>query len=81
MKLRVEVGEEEIVIVAGMAKEYAPEDSLGQKVDSVANRDPAKRMGISAQGMILCAADKSGADEILSALTTLAPLPSGLKVS
>ena len=81
LKFKVQVGHEERIIVSGSAKHYAPEDLLGQTVVIVANLAPAKLMGITSQGMILCASDKSGADEILSALTTLAPLPSGLKVS
>ena len=81
LKFKVKVGDEERTIVSGIAKHYAPEDLLGKTVVIVANLAPAKLMGITSQGMILCAADRGGEDEILSVLTTLAAMPSGLKVS
>jgi methionyl-tRNA synthetase len=44
----------------------------------VANLKPAKLCGIESRGMILCASD---ADDVnLSAVTTLEPMDSGLKV-
>ena len=44
----------------------------------VANLKPVTLCGVESRGMILCASD--AADENLSALTTLAPMDSGLKV-
>lgn len=81
LKFKVKVGEEERSIVSGIAKHYAPEDLVGKTVVIVANLAPAKLMGITSQGMILSAADRGSGDEILSILTTLAPMPSGLKVT
>ena len=80
LKFLVRVGQEERTIVSGIAQHYQPEELVGQTVVIVANLAPVKLMGITSQGMILCASRK-GEDEILSILTTLAPLPSGLKVS
>jgi methionyl-tRNA synthetase len=81
LKLTVKVGEEERTIVAGMGKHYTPEQITGLSVIIVANLAPAKLMGITSQGMVLAAAERSEAGETLALLTTHAPMPSGLRVS
>ncbi|MCB1054908.1 MAG: methionine--tRNA ligase, partial [Acidobacteria bacterium] len=56
LKLTVDLGEEsERTVVAGIAKEYAPDDLVGRQVVVVANLQPAKLMGIESQGMVLAA--------------------------
>jgi methionyl-tRNA synthetase len=78
LKLTVEVGTETRTVVSGIKKWYAPEDLVGKTVVLVANLKPAKLCGIESRGMILCASD---ADDVnLSAVTTLEPMDSGLKV-
>jgi len=81
LKLTIKVGEEERTIVAGMGLHYTPEQITGLSVIIVANLAPAKLMGITSQGMVLAAARREGDGETLSLLTTLAPMPSGLRVS
>ncbi|UQZ91207.1 methionine--tRNA ligase [Deltaproteobacteria bacterium Smac51] len=82
LKLTVKTGDEERTIVAGMAKHYTPEDMVGRSVVIVANLAPAKLMGIPSQGMVLAASRREdGQEELLSLLTTAAPMPSGSKVS
>ena len=81
LKFQVKVGEELRTIVSGIALHYTPEEMVGRTVIIVANLAPVKLMGITSQGMILCASEKGGEKELLSCLTTLAPMPSGLKVS
>jgi len=81
LKFQVRVGDEERTIVSGIAKHYRPEEMVGLTVVIVANLAPVKLMGITSRGMILCASQKDGQEELLSCLTTMAPLPSGLKVS
>ena len=78
LRLTVEVGEETRTVVSGIKKWYAPEDLIGKTVVLVANLKPVTLCGVESHGMILCASDE--ADEVLSAVTTLSPLPSGLKV-
>ena len=81
LKLTVKVGEEERTIVAGMAMHYTPEEMTGRTVVIVANLAPAKLMGITSQGMVLAAAERTEDGETLSLLTTSAPMPSGLRIS
>ena len=78
LKLTLEVGEETRTVVSGIKQWYAPEDLVGKTVVLVANLKPVTLCGVESRGMILCASD--AADENLSALTTLAPMESGLKV-
>jgi len=78
LKLTVEVGKETRTVVSGIKKWYAPEDLVGKTVVLVANLKPVKLCGIESRGMILCASDADDVD--LSALTTLEPMDSGLKV-
>lgn len=83
LKFRLKVGDSERTIVSGIAKFYAPEDLVGKCLIIVANLAPVKLMGIVSEGMILSASlrGEAGQPETLSALTTLAPMPGGAKVS
>ena len=56
LKLRVNVGDEERQVVAGIAEHYPPEELIGKQVIVVVNLQPAKIRGIESQGMILAAA-------------------------
>jgi methionyl-tRNA synthetase len=76
MKLRVTTGDSERTLVAGIAKEYAPEDLVGRKVVIVANLEPAKLMGVESQGMVL-AASIDGKPSLLSVDSSV---PAGTKV-
>ncbi|MEN6593354.1 MAG: methionine--tRNA ligase [Clostridiaceae bacterium] len=78
LKLTLDVGGEERTVVSGIKKWYTPDDMVGKTVVLVANLKPATLCGVESRGMILCASDE--ADENLAALTTLAPMDSGLKV-
>ena len=44
-------------MVAGLAKNYSPEDILNQKVIILVNLKPAKLFGIKSEGMILATKD------------------------
>ncbi|MEM9553733.1 MAG: methionine--tRNA ligase [Acidobacteriota bacterium] len=58
LKLQVEIGEDAPrTVVAGIAKQYAPEDLVGRQVVVVANLQPAKLMGIESNGMVLAATE------------------------
>ncbi len=78
LNLTLEVGAETRTVLSGIKDFYAPEDLVGKTVVLVYNLKPRKICGIESRGMILCASDD--ADKALSALTTLAPMESGLKV-
>ncbi len=76
LKLTVDLGDETRTVVAGIAKQYAPEDLVGQQVVIVANLEPAKLMGVESQGMVLAADD--GSVPVL--LHPEAPVPNGTRV-
>ncbi|RZN38409.1 MAG: methionine--tRNA ligase subunit beta [Methanophagales archaeon ANME-1-THS] len=59
IKLRVDVGDEQRQLVAGIAAEYTPESLIGKLVPVLVNLKPAKLMGVESQGMIL-AVDVNG---------------------
>lgn len=76
LKLRVKIGAEKRQIVAGIGRDYKPEELIGKRVIVVANLKPAKLMGIESQGMLLAAVK----DDKLSIITTLDEIESGTKV-
>ena len=55
LKMSVDLGAETRVLVAGIAKEYSPEQLLGKQVIVVTNLQPARLMGVESQGMVLAA--------------------------
>jgi len=52
VKLRIDIGEER-TIVAGIGKDYKPEELVGKSIVIVANLKPAKLMGVESHGMLL----------------------------
>ena len=60
MKLTIKIGEEERVIVSGIAKHYTEEELPGKNVIVIANLKPAKLRGIESKGMLLAASDGEG---------------------
>lgn len=55
LKMSVDLGAETRVLVAGIAKEYLPDQLLGKQVIVVTNLQPARLMGVESQGMVLAA--------------------------
>ncbi|MBN1365722.1 MAG: methionine--tRNA ligase [Syntrophaceae bacterium] len=66
LKLKIDIGEERI-IVAGIAKDYTPEELIGRQVLVVANLKPVKLMGVESYGMLL--ATDTDTDKGLTILT------------
>jgi methionyl-tRNA synthetase len=60
VKLKVDLGNEQRQILAGIAKHYAPESLIGKTIVVVANLKPAKLMGMESQGMLLAANAEDG---------------------
>ncbi|MBN1982477.1 MAG: methionine--tRNA ligase [Chitinivibrionales bacterium] len=58
--LTVDDGSTQRRIVAGIAKQYTPEQLLGRKIVFVANLKPVKIMGYLSEGMVLAAKHKDG---------------------
>jgi methionyl-tRNA synthetase len=60
LKLGVDLGSEQRVIVSGIAQHFKPEEIVGRQVVVVANLAPRKMRGIESNGMILMAEDPAG---------------------
>jgi methionyl-tRNA synthetase len=58
LKLKIDLGAEERQIIAGIAKNYSPDQMIGKQVIVVANLKEATLMGEISQGMILAANNK-----------------------
>jgi methionyl-tRNA synthetase len=73
IKLTVDVGEgADRTVVAGIGKQYEPEELQGRQVVVVANLAPAKLMGIESNGMVL-AASPAGLPVLLRPLEEVPP--------
>jgi methionyl-tRNA synthetase len=75
--LKVECGEEERTICAGIREWWKPEDLVGKDVVIVANLKPRKLRGVMSQGMLLAVQD---GDDVIP-LTAMKPVQSGLRVT
>lgn len=73
LRLRVDIGQEERTIFAGIRQSYAPEDLVGKQVIVVANLQPRKMRFGTSEGMLL-AAGPDGANVVVAEfLTTRQP--------
>jgi len=73
LKLRVQIGDEERQIIAGIAKQYSIEELIGRLVIVVTNLEPRILMRLESQGMILAASD----GETIAMLTPDKEMPQG----
>jgi methionyl-tRNA synthetase len=76
LRLRVDAGDGERQLIAGIAKHYDPRELVGKTVVVVANLKPAKIFGQLSQGMVLAAVD----GEQVRLLTVDGPAAVGAKV-
>ena len=75
IKMKINLGEER-TLVAGIGRDYAPEDLVGKSIVVVANLKPTQLMGVESQAMLLAAGDGKS-------LTVVVPeraVPPGAKV-
>ncbi|GIW42193.1 MAG: hypothetical protein KatS3mg076_2770 [Candidatus Binatia bacterium] len=63
--LRVDLGEEERELVAGIRGAYEPAELVGKQIVVVANLAPARIRGVESQGMLLAASDENGVPVLL----------------
>jgi methionyl-tRNA synthetase len=61
--LKVDLGDQERQIIAGIKQFYDPQDLVGKSIVIVANLAPRKMRGLESQGMLL-AASETGEDEL-----------------
>lgn len=76
IKLTVNTGEEERVIVSGISGSYTPEELIGKKIVMLLNLKPKKIFDIESNGMILAAENENN----ISLLICDKELPEGSKV-
>jgi len=60
LKLKIDLGNEEKQIVAGIGKRYAPEDLTEKEIIVIANLEPRMLMGNESHGMLLAANSENG---------------------
>lgn len=64
LKLKIDLGDEQRELVAGIAEDYKPEDIKNKQVPILINLEPKTIKGIESQGMIL-AVDVNGKATLL----------------
>lgn len=60
VKLKVDLGDHERQILAGIAQYYSPEELANRKIVVVVNLEPKQMMGMESQGMLLAADTPEG---------------------
>ena len=60
LKLKVDIGDEQRQIIAGIGKSYQPEELVSREIIIAANLEPRSLMGLESQGMLLAANDENG---------------------
>jgi len=73
LKLTVDLGFEQRIIVSGIALHFSPETLTGQAVSVVVNLAPRKMRGVESNGMILMAEDSEGKLHFVQTPTQQAP--------
>ncbi len=74
--LKIDLGDEERQLVAGIRAHYTPEELVGKQIVVVANLQPAVLRGVESQGMLLAASD----GEKVIVLSPEKPIAAGAKV-
>ncbi|MGQ9473106.1 MAG: methionine--tRNA ligase subunit beta [Candidatus Caldatribacteriaceae bacterium] len=73
LALRVNLGNEERTLVAGLAPYYQIEEMIGKKVIVLTNLEPATIRGVRSEGMLLAADDGQGGVSLLTVDRDIAP--------
>lgn len=60
VKLKVDIGDEERLLVAGILTSYGAADLPGRDIVVVVNLEPRQIMGLGSQGMLLAADGENG---------------------
>jgi len=60
LQLTLDLGFEKRTVVSGIAKDFKPDDVIGQRVTLLANLAPRKIRGVESQGMILMGENSDG---------------------
>ena len=65
LKLKVNLGDEERQVLAGIKEHYSPDSIVGKQIIIVANLAPRDMMGTTSHGMLLAATDSATGKVIL----------------
>lgn len=61
LKLQLDIGESELrQVIAGIGKNYEPENLIGKEIIIIANLEPRSLMGLESNGMLLAADSADG---------------------
>ena len=71
LKLTIDTGIDNRVIVSGIAEQYSPEEMVGKQICILANLAPRKIRGIESKGMILMARQNDGKMRFITPQETL----------
>ena len=71
LKLTIDTGIDQRVIVSGIAEQYSPEEMVGKQICILANLAPRKIRGIESKGMILMARQNDGKMRFVTPQETL----------
>jgi methionyl-tRNA synthetase len=71
LKIKLDTGLDQRIVVSGIAEYYEPEQIIGKQVCLLANLAPRDIKGIQSQGMILMAEDKDGKLSFVSPATVV----------
>lgn len=58
--LKVDIGDKQVTLVAGVKPHYSESDLIGKKVAVVRNLQPRPLRGVESQGMVLAASNAQG---------------------
>lgn len=73
LKLTLDTGIDQRIVVSGIAEYFTPEEVIGRQVSLLANLEPREIKGISSQGMILMAEDADGRLDFVAPKTQITP--------
>ncbi len=73
LKLTLDTGADQRIVVSGIAEFFDPEAIIGKQVSLLANLEPREIKGIRSQGMILMAEDADGRLDFVAPQTVTAP--------
>ena len=79
--LKVDLGDHQRQIIAGLKAHYEAADLLGKQIVVVANLQPRKMRGLESAGMLLAASSEDSEQRSVVILTPASPVANGASVS
>lgn len=77
IKLKVDLGDIEKTVIAGIADQYSPEDLIDKKMIFIVNLKPKKLSGVISEAMLIVAEEENGK---IYLITIPEHIPNGTKV-